>query len=289
MNVLANRKARLTTETAAPKFALAVALSLPLGLVGCGGGGGSGSGSGGTGSQIAEGGSPNAANSSTPGPIPASRIVLKSGAVVAAGKDGFIRVQASQLPDNVKVLASNVSIVNSSNDLSSSDLQTALDKEIAVNVSKSIVGVWEVQNFPGVSTGCGVNPTGRVEFREDGSFAMLAGSLSAAREAADGAEYVGPPPPSGNRCQGSSNQRYQLIHGGIYFQRTLPAGVFMPANTAGMISAKTPDAITIFGADSISHLTRVGSSPATKQSVQPVSDKPQGTRHQVVVASVAQS
>jgi len=290
MNVLKNDRTPLPADTtmgrcSAFKLASAIALLAPVALVGCGGGGGGG--------QVAGGSSSNALNSpvnaTSNGTIPASSIVLKTGAQLVAGKDGIIRVQANQLPDNVKVLASNVSIVNASNELTSSDLQTALDKEIAVNVSKAIVGVWDVQNFPGVATGCGVNLTGRVEFREDGTFTMLAGSLSAAREFADGADWVGPPPPSGTRCQGNRDQRFQLVHGGIYFQKTIPAGVFVPGAAAGMISAKSSDAITIFGSDSISHLTRVGTSPASNQNTQPVSDKPQITPNRSVVAMVAQS
>jgi hypothetical protein len=192
------------------------------------------------------------------------------------------------LPDNVKVLASNVTIINSSNELTSSDLQTALDKEIAVNVTKAIVGVWDVHNYSGVTAGCGVNPTGRVEFRSDGTYAMLAGSLSAGREYADGTEGSLPP----YRCMGHQEQRYQLVHGGILFQSKLPSqegNYLLPVAAVGSISAKNQDAITIFGSEAISHLTRVGA-PTTpgKQAEQPVSAKPQSRVQRTVVATAVQ-
>jgi hypothetical protein len=50
-----------------------------------------------------------------PGMLKASNVILNASAAAAKGK--IIRVQANQLPDNVQVLASNVSIVNASNGL----------------------------------------------------------------------------------------------------------------------------------------------------------------------------
>lgn len=111
------------------------------------------------------------------GSIPASRIILNKS---ASTQGNMIRIQASALPDNVQVLASQVVIDTTKNALESTTLQKALDTEIAVDLTTNIIGIWNIENISGGSVfGSGPTTIGQVEFKSDGTFVMLSGGFSA--------------------------------------------------------------------------------------------------------------
>ena len=195
------------------------------------------------------------------GTIKASNVIVRSGTQTASLKDGIVYVQANQLPDNTKVLASNVALVTTSNDLTSNDLQSALDKEIAVDVSKAIVGVWDVENV--VRGGCG-QPTGRVQFKADGTFEMLSGSLDVAGAyAADTAQ-------PGTACIGFGSYKYTVLEGAFKFVSADPlSGNYPPGTgntTAGVTIKATDNSLTLYGGfnGQLSLLTKVIEKTSTK-------------------------
>ncbi|MDM0103645.1 hypothetical protein QTH97_01780 [Variovorax sp. J22R24] len=256
------------TFTAALGSSVSVAFAVSMLLVGCGGGGGSGE------QAVAGGSSSGTASGNSNGTVKASNIVLKSGTQVAAGKDGFIRVQASQLPDNVKVLASNVSLENASNGLSASNLQDALDKEIAVNLSKTLVGVWDIVNLPGntsdgsASGTCAMQPTGKVQINADGTFSVLNGAFLAAGTSA----------PDDGTCYNFVENKFEVVADGaaVMFtyakstNRLYPLG---PGKTAMPLVVKSRENyITLSNGGQLSILKRSGttqpvSAPAASQPV----------------------
>jgi hypothetical protein len=184
-------------------------------VVACGGGGGSG-----------------AIVQNDFGTISASNIILNNSEAGAFADDGFIRVQANQLPSNVKVLASNVSLARNENSLKSEDLQTALDKEIAVDLVKSIVGVWTVENITSDATYAGALSTGRVEFFDDGTYVISEGGFGAAGKVASG---------TGSFCAIPNTQTYRLIDGAVYFEAD--AG----GDSVAIVAKSTADSITLIG------------------------------------------
>lgn len=223
------------------------AIVVGLTIVACGGGGGGGA--------------------TDYGTISADNIILNNGTQTSGIKDGIIRVQANQLPSNVKVLAQNVSLVNTKNDLKSTDLQTALDKEISVNIGKNIIGIWDIQNTSDDTTYMGNLATGRVEFKSDGSYTITSGGFAAAGKVASG---------TGANCLIPTSQTFTVLGGGaIYF--TASSG----GNAVSTVAKSTSDAITLIGMGGcggsgilrISKLTRVGVQSASyKSSIK--ADKP---------------
>lgn len=141
-------------------------------------------GSGPSGSIVADTTNGNASGSTNYGTILASKIKLVRQAIMPG--NNIIRVQANQLPDNVEVLASQVVLDTSTNSLQSTNLQTALDTEIAVDVSTNIVGVWDIQNFSSDGRFQGATETGRVEFKSDGTYTVISGGFAVAGVVADG-------------------------------------------------------------------------------------------------------
>jgi hypothetical protein len=197
------------------------------------------------------GGSGGSAGVTDYGTISASNVILGGGVQSAGVRDGIIRVQANQLPSNVQVLASNVSLVKASNNLKSTDLQTALDKEIAVDVGKTIVGVWDIQNVTSDSTYQGAWATGRVEFKSDGSYSISSGGFGAAGKVASG---------TGSFCAIPTSQTFTMVDGAVYF------GADAGGDSVAIVAKSSSDAITLIGDGGcgsqgiarISKLTRVG-------------------------------
>lgn len=218
-------------------------------IVACGGGGGGG-GLGVVGSS---------AGGTDYGTISASNVILNGGLQSAGLRDGIIRVQANQLPSNVQVLASNVSVVKTSNNLKSNDLQTALDKEIALDVGKAIVGVWNIQNVTSDSTYQGAWATGRVEFKSDGTYSITSGGFGAAGKVASG---------SGSFCAIPTSQTFTMVDGAVYF------GADAGGDSVAIVAKSSSDAITLIGDGGcgaqgiarISKLTRVGIQQTALQS-----------------------
>jgi hypothetical protein len=200
------------------------------------------------------GGSGPSALLSDAGTISASNIILNQGINDARAGNGIIRVQANQLPSNVQVLASNVSLTTANNSLISTDLQTALDKELATNLASSLVGTWTISNVTSDSIYSGSLATGRVTFNADGSYAIASGGFAAAGKVASG---------TGSFCAIPTSQTYQVIDGAIYFAAN--AG----GDSVAVVAKNTADAITLIGDGGcgaqgvarISKLTRVTTTP----------------------------
>jgi hypothetical protein len=161
-------------------------------------------------------------------------------------------VQANQLPSNIQVMASNVSIVKTKNSLKSTDLQSALDEEISVDMSKTIVGVWDVQNITSDSTYQGQWSTGKVEFKSDGSYIISNGGFGAAGKVASGTSSF---------CNIPTSSTYTLIDGAIYF------GADSGGDSVAIVAKITSNGMTLIGDGGcgaqgiarISKLTRAGS------------------------------
>ncbi len=190
-----------------------------------------------------------------PGTISASKVILNGRTQSATLRDGIIRVQANQLPSNVQVLASNVSIVNTRNDLQSTDLQSALDTEIAVDLGKTIIGVWDIQNVTSDATYQGAWSTGRVEFKSDGTYSISSGGFGAAGKVASG---------TGSFCTIPSLQTFTMVDGAVYF------GADAGGDSVAIVAKSGADAVTLIGDGGcgaqgiarISKLTRVKSAQA---------------------------
>lgn len=236
-------------------------------IVACGGGGSGGgagfgsvatapaadTGSVGSSGSAGAGGVP----SSAPNVLKASNVLLRqvSAKTASAGKEGFIHVQASQLPDNVQVLASNVTLTTSSNELTSTDLQSALDREIAVDLSKAIVGIWNVQNLTSDPTYRGDFAMGKVEFKADGSYIIISGGFAAAGKVVAGTNSF---------CTVPTSTGYTLVDGAVYF--TASSG----GDSVTTVAKVTSDTITLIGDGGcglqgqarISRLTRAAIQPA---------------------------
>jgi hypothetical protein len=192
------------------------------------------------------------------GTIAASNVLLANGAATTSLRDGIIRVQASQLPPNVQVLASQVTLVTTGNDLSSGDLQTALDKELAVDLSRTLVGAWNVENITDDQAYTGATSTGRVAFAGDGTYSVTSGGFAAAGRVAPGTD---------SPCYLPTSTSYTMVDGAIFFQSN--GG----GNSVATVAKATADAITLIGdggcgaqgISRISRLTRVGTQPAALQ------------------------
>ncbi|MGK6309789.1 hypothetical protein [Variovorax sp. DT-64] len=241
---------------------VAGAVVVGLVVVACGGGGGNG-GSGSAGFMPPTGGSSNPGTEagSSPGTIKASNVILRSGLRVAGsvGKPDVIRVQVNELPDNVQVIASNVVLTTASNGLSSTDLQSALDKEIAVNVSKSIVGTWDVENYPATSWCHG--SSGRVQLNADGTATMISGGFFA----------LGSFSPDGNAnpsCRYTyQSHTYRIIADGaaVAVEHSKYSDPQFPnaeaTQTVALILRPTVDSMTFTSGNVVSTLKRVGPTP----------------------------
>lgn len=88
-----------------------------------------------------------------------------------------------------KVLAGNV-VLNAATGLSSDNLETALNEEIAVNLATTIIGTWSVENIEDKGdlnrlrdcndTVANMNATGTVVFKSDGTYAVCSGRFGVA-------------------------------------------------------------------------------------------------------------
>lgn len=190
------------------------------------------------------------------GTIAASRILLKPGTPVSGAEASTIRVQANQLPGNVQVAASQVSVIQANNNLQSSDLQSALDKEIAVDNGKSLIGTWDIENTTDDPIYQGTASKGKVTFNSDGSYTLSSGGLAVAGKVVAGTNTF---------CAIPTKQTYSLVgNNAIYFQAD------QGGNGFGFIVDSKSNAITLVGQGGcgnvgslrISKLTRV----ATPQS-----------------------
>lgn len=97
-----------------------------------------------------------------------------------ANKSPIIKIQANQLPPDVQVLASQVTVETEGNTLSATDLQTAINTELAVDLTKNIIGVWEIKNYSVNKFFRGPVGRGKVEFKADGTFEVTEGGLAVA-------------------------------------------------------------------------------------------------------------
>jgi hypothetical protein len=201
------------------------------------------------------------------GKLSAANIILARG---IPGKNGMIKIQASDLPSNVQVLASQVTVVNDSNGLQSADLQTALDTELAVDIVTNIVGVWNVKNYTAYSVfNHPETVVGQVEFKADGTYTVLSGGFAVAGKVAEGT-----PGWSTTHVYGSSNKLCASSHHAITYE-VVDGAVFFRAEERGdgltSVAKNTKDAITLVGSGGcqingqhMSRLTRVGSTTAVK-------------------------
>jgi hypothetical protein len=188
------------------------------------------------------------------GSIPASRIILGK-----KSSNGIIKIQASDLPDNVQVLASQVVVDNASNTLQSTNLQTALDTELAVDISTNIVGVWDIKNYGGEAHWASLD--GRIEFKSDGTYQLISGGLAVAGKIAHGTEgwYTRPTPGIIlNICIMSDITGYEVIEGAVVFKAS------EGGNGLAVVAKNTADSITMIGSGGcganqqrITKLTRV--------------------------------
>ncbi len=202
-------------------------------------------------------------NSTNYGSIPASRIILEKRAPVQ-GK--MIRIQASDLPDNVQVLASQVVVDTNNNNLTSTNLQTVLDTEIAVDLTTNIVGVWNIENISGGRFGSGPAATGQVEFKADGTFVVLSGGFaapgttvsSAPWMTSDGMYFLSRLGSNLMLCEEASQpSSYRVVDGVVVF-------TFGPRKAFTTVLKNSADVITLMGMSgngcsqehSISRLTR---------------------------------
>lgn len=204
------------------------------------------------------------------GKLSAANIILSKG---IPGKNGMIKIQASDLPSNVQVLASQVTVVNDSNGLQSADLQTALDTELAVDIVTNIVGVWNVKNYTAYSVfNHAETVVGQVEFKADGTYTVLSGGFAVAGKVAEGMPgWVTTPNSYGNNktCVSPQAVTYEVVDGAVFF-RAEGRGDGLTS-----VAKNTKDAITLVGSGGcqingqhMSRLTRVGSTTAVK--AQPV-------------------
>jgi hypothetical protein len=245
----------------------AVALASMLGA--CGGGGGDSS--LGLADSVVAVQVPQVPQTAAPdyGKLTAANIILAKN---VSGKNGIVKIQASDLPSNVQVMASQVTVVNQNNSLRSVDLQTALDEELAVDIATNIVGVWDVKNYTAYSVfNYPETAVGQVEFRADGTYTVISGGFAVAGKVA-----VGTPGWATTHVYGSNKMcvspqavTYEIVDGAVFF-RAEGRG-----DGLSSVAKNTKDSITLVGSagcqlsgNHLSRLTRVGSTPAPK--AQPV-------------------
>jgi hypothetical protein len=203
------------------------------------------------------------------GKLTAANIILAKG---VPGKSGIVKIQASDLPSNVQVMASQVSVVNQNNSLRSVDLQTALDEELAVDIATNIVGVWDVKNYTAYSIfNYPETAVGQVEFKADGTYTVISGGFAVAGKVAIGTPGWATTNSYGNSkiCVSPQAVTYEIVDGAVFF-RAEGRGDGLTS-----VAKNTKDSITLVGSagcqlsgNHLSRLTRVGSTPAPK--AQPV-------------------
>ena len=190
--------------------------------------------------------------------LKASDIIVRSGTALTSLKEGMIRVQEG------KVLASNVALITTSNDLESRDLQSALDNEMAVDIPSTVVGVWDIENYLVSYQGCVTFPTGRVQINADGTYEILTGTFGAASDEAQGTFPDGTPIGGGAnfQCNANSDRKYKIIGKGAYFTSTgNNSGSTYPVSSPISITEATVNSMTMYGSRGMSRLTRVVQRP----------------------------
>lgn len=159
----------------------------------------------------------------------------------------------------MQVIALNVVLTTASNGLSSTDLQSALDKEIAVNVSKSIVGIWDIENYPATSWCHG--SSGRVQFNADGTATMISGGFLALSAFAS-AEH---PNPSCRYTYQSHTYRTIADGAAVVVEHSKYSDPQFPnyeaSQTFSLIMKPTVNSMTFTSGNFMSILKRVGPTP----------------------------
>jgi hypothetical protein len=186
-----------------------------------------------------------------PGSIAASQIILSKQAATANA--AVVGIQARQLPENVEVLASQVVVDTSANNLQSSNLQAALNTEIAVDLNKNILGEWDVRNFGGSPVFTGSLESGKVDFRSDGTFIVTAGGVAIASACAPGA-FI----PFEVWICDQTRGRYRVVDGIVQLNVTQRAGWPMNGTNTVVLknTANTVTLLSLGGYGAIAQLTR---------------------------------
>lgn len=121
-------------------------------------------------------------SSPTPGAkrVLASNVIVRPSSSLQGGHVSAMTVRAAEegVDPNLKVLAENVEISNMGNALASSNLQSALDNELAVDLTALLPGsTWTIQNRTADATYKGFG--GEVSFSADGKM-TVSGHFAAA-------------------------------------------------------------------------------------------------------------
>jgi len=140
-----------------------------------------------------------------------------------------------------------------------------------VDLSKTLVGIWDVVNLPAsLNNEKRGTAMGQVEFKSDGSYVMLNGAFLA----------VGSMAPAIADCSSYAQWesfKFKVIDGVIQFERINPlthTTVFAPGSRIGTISQVTKstiNAVTFYNDGTLSRLVRVTPVPDGTKASTPVS------------------
>jgi hypothetical protein len=144
-------------------------------------------------------------------------VKVSASQIVFSGGNAFklASLAGGVVDPNVTVLAENVTIDTSGNGLKSGNLQDALDKELAINLAKTLTGrTWNVTNKTSDPTYMGT--TGVVTFNADGTMTLASGYFAAIGKV-NGNET----PANGIPCNVPQKIEYELISDGVMYVTAL--------------------------------------------------------------------
>lgn len=175
--------------------------------------------------------------------ISASQIVFQGNKGVQLAS---LSLSGGVIDPNIKVLAENVTIDTASNALKSDNLQDALDKEIAVSLSKVLTGnTWQITNKTSDTTYTGT--TGIVKFNADGTMTLVSGYFAAIGKV-NGNEN----PANGIPCSIPQTINYELISDGVMYVTALVkfrnGSTTTTEDSVLKIVSKSSDKIVVTGA-----------------------------------------
>jgi len=165
--------------------------------------------------------------------VRAENIIISAG--VSVSELGFNKAHAvATLDETKKVLARNVLISVAVNKLTNEDLQSVLDKEIAVDLATNLIGTWTIINKSLNSNVDG--KAGSVTFSANGTFVVNSGVFGAAGIADTGA----------GACDIIGTPTYEIIGGSILYVRFVAGPSQNFDATLSVISLKTNE-IVLYG------------------------------------------
>jgi hypothetical protein len=152
-------------------------------------------------------------NSATPA-VSARQIVFtdSSGNLVAISRGRFVKVAAADVAvdPTIHVLATNVNLDTSSNTVTESNLQDALNNQIAFDLAKALPGTtWSIANTAAHDYN-GNNVPGSITFNRDGTFTLNSGMLCAAANAITQSS-AGSPPLAGANYMTTGSGSFSVI------------------------------------------------------------------------------